>query len=103
MWLTYHDFLGTFGPQIVELVSRTLNVPKNMMLMACPNGPFPHNVASLGGVRVITATHHQTKLSIEVQSPCTNDDELEVERSSIRVDDGTPEGAVVNATHRALV
>ena len=92
-------FTGSFGPEMVELVSKALKVPKNLMLIACPNGPFPHNVASLGGVRVITATHHQTLLEIDVREA-----DLPVEEAleSVIVDDGTSDGAVINVCRKAL-
>eukprot|EP01102_Stenamoeba_stenopodia_P003007 TRINITY_DN1293_c0_g5_i1.p1 TRINITY_DN1293_c0_g5~~TRINITY_DN1293_c0_g5_i1.p1 ORF type:complete len:763 (+),score=176.39 TRINITY_DN1293_c0_g5_i1:252-2540(+) len=51
------DFVGvkgSFSPEIVDYVSYTLAVPKNLMFIACPGRGFPHDVATLGGVRVIT-------------------------------------------------
>jgi len=50
------DFLavkGTFGPEIIELLSRRLNVPKNYMFIGTPGDRFPHRIEDLGGVRVI--------------------------------------------------
>ncbi|GAB4364959.1 MAG: hypothetical protein Kow00128_07090 [Deltaproteobacteria bacterium] len=50
------DFLavrGTFGPQIIEQLSRRLNVPKNYMFIGTPGDRFPHRIEDLGGVRVI--------------------------------------------------
>jgi amino acid transporter len=50
------DFLavkGVFGPEIIERLSRRLNVPKNYMFIATPGDRFPHRIEDLGGVRVI--------------------------------------------------
>jgi amino acid transporter len=50
------DFLavrGEFGPEIIERLSRHLNVPKNYMFIASPGDRFPHRIEDLGGVRVI--------------------------------------------------
>jgi len=44
---------GKFGPEIIEQLSRRLNVPKNLMFMATPGDRFPHDIEDLGGVRVI--------------------------------------------------
>jgi amino acid transporter len=44
---------GTFGPELIERLSRKLGVPKNYMFIGCPGGTFPHNIAQLGGVRLI--------------------------------------------------
>jgi len=50
------DFLavkGTFGPELIELLSRKLNVPKNYMFVGTPSEGFPHRIDDLGGVRLI--------------------------------------------------
>ena len=50
------DFLavkGQFSPELIERLSRNLNVPKNYMFIGCPGDRFPHNIAELGGVRLI--------------------------------------------------
>jgi amino acid transporter len=44
---------GEFGPQLIEHLSRRLNVPKNYMFIGTPSDRFPHSLASLGGVRLI--------------------------------------------------
>lgn len=44
---------GTFGPEIIERLSRRLRVPKNLMFIATPGDHFPHDLEDLGGVRVI--------------------------------------------------
>jgi hypothetical protein len=50
------DFLairGTFGPALIERLSRRLRVPKNAMFIGTPGDRFPHRLSELGGVRVI--------------------------------------------------
>jgi amino acid transporter len=44
---------GTFGPELIERLSRRMGVPKNYMFIGCPGDRFPHNIAELGGVRLI--------------------------------------------------
>ncbi len=44
---------GTFGPPLIERLSERLGVPKNYMFIGTPGDRFPHNIAELGGVRVI--------------------------------------------------
>jgi amino acid transporter len=44
---------GSFGPELVESLSTRLGIPKNMMFMGTPGGQFPHEIDTLGGVRVI--------------------------------------------------
>ncbi len=44
---------GAFGPELIERLSRRLDVPKNYMFIGCPGDRFPHNIADLGGVRLI--------------------------------------------------
>ncbi len=50
------DFLavkGKFGPELIEVLSKRLNVPKNYMFIGTPSDRFPHRIETLGGVRVI--------------------------------------------------
>jgi hypothetical protein len=50
------DFLavkGAFGPELIELLSRRLGVPKNYMFIGTPGDRFPHRLEHLGGVRLI--------------------------------------------------
>lgn len=50
------DFLavkGKFGPELIEQLSAHLDVPQNYMFIGCPGDRFPHNLADLGGVRLI--------------------------------------------------
>ena len=44
---------GTFGPELIERLSLKLGIPKNYMFIGCPGDRFPHNIAELGGVRLI--------------------------------------------------
>lgn len=44
---------GRFGPELIEKLSRRLAVPKNYMFIGTPGDRFPHNIAELGGVRLI--------------------------------------------------
>ncbi|MCB1153358.1 APC family permease, partial [bacterium] len=44
---------GTFGPKLVDTLSRELQVPENYMFIGHPGHDFPHNIADLGGVRLI--------------------------------------------------
>jgi amino acid transporter len=50
------DFLlvrGHFGPDLVDQLSKRLNVPKNFMFIGTPGERFAHRIEHLGGVRVI--------------------------------------------------
>jgi amino acid transporter len=44
---------GKFGPDLIEELSKRLGVPKNYMFLGTPGDRFPHNIAELGGVRLI--------------------------------------------------
>ncbi len=44
---------GRFGPELIERLSRRLRVPKNCMFISTPGNRFPHDIADLGGVRLI--------------------------------------------------
>jgi amino acid transporter len=44
---------GTFGPGLIEQLSKRFGIPKNYMFIGTPGGRFPHNIAQLGGVRLI--------------------------------------------------
>ncbi len=50
------DFLavkGMFCPELIEGLSRRLDIPKNYMFIGTPGDRFPHRIDDLGGVRVI--------------------------------------------------
>ncbi len=44
---------GKFSPDLIEKLSERLGVPKNYMFIGTPGDRFPHNIADLGGVRLI--------------------------------------------------
>lgn len=44
---------GIFGPDLIERLSRRLEVPKNYMFIGTPGDRFPHEIEDLGGVRLI--------------------------------------------------
>jgi amino acid transporter len=44
---------GTFGPELIERLSRRFGVPKNYMFIGTPGDRFPHRISDLGGVRLI--------------------------------------------------
>jgi amino acid transporter len=44
---------GRFSPDLIEQLSQRLQVPKNYMFLGTPGDHFPHNIAELGGVRLI--------------------------------------------------
>jgi amino acid transporter len=44
---------GRFGPKLIDALSRRFDVPKNYMFISTPGDRFPHNIADLGGVRLI--------------------------------------------------
>jgi amino acid transporter len=44
---------GSFGPELVEALSRRLGVPKNHMFIGTPGDRFPHRIEALGGVRLV--------------------------------------------------
>lgn len=50
------DFIavkGKFGPELIDKLSERLDVPRNYMFIGCPGDRFPHQIADLGGVRLI--------------------------------------------------
>jgi hypothetical protein len=44
---------GTFGPELIQQLSREWHIPPNFMFIGCPGQGLPHSLAELGGVRVI--------------------------------------------------
>jgi hypothetical protein len=44
---------GTFGPDLIDELSETWNIPKNFMFIGSPAGHLMYGLAELGGVRVI--------------------------------------------------
>jgi hypothetical protein len=44
---------GTFGPELIDELSRKWGIPKNFMFIGSPAGHLLYGLAELGGVRVI--------------------------------------------------
>jgi len=44
---------GTFGPELIDELSKRWNVPKNFMFIGSPGDHFLYGLAELGGVRLI--------------------------------------------------
>lgn len=44
---------GAFGPELIEVLSHRLQVPKNYMFIGTPGDRFPFRIEKLGGVRVV--------------------------------------------------
>ncbi|MCS6808038.1 MAG: APC family permease [Bacteroidota bacterium] len=45
--------VGTFGPDIIDQLSKEWHIPKNFMFISSPGDRFPYNISELGGVRLI--------------------------------------------------
>jgi hypothetical protein len=46
---------GNFGPEMISQMSERLQIPVNFMFMSSFGGEFKHEVADMGGVRLITS------------------------------------------------
>jgi len=44
---------GTFGPELIDRLSKEWSIPKNFMFIGSPGDRFPYRVSELGGVRLI--------------------------------------------------
>jgi malic enzyme len=44
---------GTFGPEIIQELSKKWDIPVNFMFIGSPGNKFPYRVEELGGVRLI--------------------------------------------------
>jgi hypothetical protein len=44
---------GTFGPELVDELSKKWRIPKNFMFIGSPGDHFLYGLAELGGVRLI--------------------------------------------------
>lgn len=44
---------GTFGPELIQQLSKEWKIPPNFMFIGSPGDRFPFRVADLGGVRLI--------------------------------------------------
>jgi hypothetical protein len=51
--VTGHIIEGSFGPALIEDLSKKWNIPINFMFIASPGDRFPYRVEQLGGVRLI--------------------------------------------------
>ncbi|HEX5025902.1 MAG TPA: APC family permease [Agriterribacter sp.] len=51
--IEYLQIHGTFGPEIIEKLSKEWNIPINFMFISSPGNRFSHRVSDLGGVRLI--------------------------------------------------
>ncbi len=51
--MEYIIIKGTFGPDLIEKLSREWQVPKNFMFISSPGEKFSYRVEELGGVRLI--------------------------------------------------
>jgi len=51
--MEYITIVGTFGPELIERLSKEWKVPKNFMFISSPGEKFSYKVAELGGVRLI--------------------------------------------------
>lgn len=51
--IEFIEMNGTFGPELIERLSREWKIPVNFMFISSPSDRFPYKVAELGGVRVI--------------------------------------------------
>ncbi len=51
--IEFVEIEGLFGPEIVQRLSTTWNIPANFMFIGSPGDKFPYRVAELGGVRLI--------------------------------------------------
>jgi len=51
--IEYIQVTGTFGPEIINRLSKEWNVPHNFMFIGSPGDHFPHRLSDLGGVRLI--------------------------------------------------
>jgi hypothetical protein len=44
---------GTFGPKLIQKLSREWDIPVNFMFIGSPGDRFPYRIEDLGGVRLI--------------------------------------------------
>lgn len=51
--IEYIQIVGTFGPELINKLSREWNIPHNFMFIGSPGDRFPHRLEDLGGVRLI--------------------------------------------------
>lgn len=51
--IEFIEIKGTFGPEMIDKLSKDWKIPKNFMFIGSPGDHFPHAVQDLGGVRLI--------------------------------------------------
>jgi len=51
--MEYSIMIGSFGPELIERLSKEWNIPKNFMFISSPGEKFSYRVEELGGVRLI--------------------------------------------------
>lgn len=51
--IEYIQLRGTFGPEIIQKLSKEWEIPINFMFISSPSDRFTHRVSDLGGVRLI--------------------------------------------------
>jgi amino acid transporter len=51
--ITYERINGSFGPELIENLSRSWNIPTNFMFIGSPGQRFQYRIEELGGVRLI--------------------------------------------------
>ncbi len=51
--IEFVEIEGTFGPELIDELSKKWNIPKNFMFIGSPGNKFPYLVSELGGVRLI--------------------------------------------------
>jgi hypothetical protein len=51
--IEFIELEGTFGPEIIDELSKKWNIPKNFMFIGSPGNRFSYRVSELGGVRLI--------------------------------------------------
>ena len=51
--IEFIELEGTFGPEIIDDLSKKWNIPKNFMFIGSPGNRFSYRVSELGGVRLI--------------------------------------------------
>ena len=51
--IEFLEIEGVFGPELIDELSDTWNIPKNFMFIGSPGDKFSYRVSDLGGVRLI--------------------------------------------------
>jgi len=51
--IDYIEVVDTFGPKLIQKLSKQWNIPVNFMFIGSPGDRFPYRIEELGGVRLI--------------------------------------------------